>query len=77
MTTADETFTDQECEVIFGICRGLANKDMAQEYKIPEVRVKRSMISIYDKANVCTRLELFEFVKAALNAELRRRRGGR
>ena len=75
MTAADETydFTDQEFKVIFGVLRGLTNKDIAQHYKMAEDTAKHYMLSIYDKAGVSNRLELYEFLKAAINAELRRR----
>ena len=75
MTTADETheFTEQEFKVIFGVCLGLSNREVAEEYKTAEDVVKGSMFSIFDKVGVSTRLELVMLVRDVLNKELRRR----
>ena len=74
-----ENFTDQELEVILGLCRGrgrtLPNKEIAEEFGITEDIVMTTMMSIFDQTGLSGRWELFEFVKAALNSELRRRLG--
>jgi len=74
--TADETndFTALEFEVIFGVCRGLPKKDIAEQCRLTEGIVHTIMSIIFDKANLMGRFELFEFARAALNNELGRRR---
>ena len=80
--TADNTdetyeFTEQEFQFIFGVCSGLSIRDIAERYEIGEDIVQRIIYQkIFDKAGVSTRMELHQFVRAALNGELRRRRGG-
>jgi DNA-binding CsgD family transcriptional regulator len=66
-------FTDLEFEVIFGVCRRATNSAIAAELRIAEDTTKGTMISIYDKARVTTRLELVSWVRTTLNNELRRR----
>lgn len=76
-TAADETheFTGLEFEVIFAMCSTRApKKEIAQQLGITEGIVHALMSSIFDKAGLMGRLELFEFARTALNAELRRRR---
>jgi DNA-binding CsgD family transcriptional regulator len=79
MTTADEAygFTDLEFNVICGMCRGMGitqpNKEIAEQFGIAEDVVQAATMSIFEKAGLSGRGELFEFVKAALNGELRRR----
>jgi DNA-binding NarL/FixJ family response regulator len=68
-------FTAQEFNFIFGVLSGLPNKEIAQRYEMAQDTVQHATCSVYDKAGVCTRLELIEFVKTALNGELRRRHG--
>jgi DNA-binding NarL/FixJ family response regulator len=77
MTTADETqdFTEQEFQVIFGMCAGLTNEEIAEGYRIAVEAVMSARASVYDKAAVSTRVELQLFARAALNAYLRRRSG--
>jgi len=75
MTTTDETqeFTEQEFQVIFGMCSGLKNEEIAEGYRITVDAVMNARASVYDKAAVSTRVELQLFARAALNNELRRR----
>jgi DNA-binding NarL/FixJ family response regulator len=82
MTTADETheFTEQEFQVICGVCRGLSNLEIATQCGIAENTVKETICNIFDKLRdvpnrVSNRLELHLFARAALNNELRRRSG--
>jgi DNA-binding NarL/FixJ family response regulator len=78
MTTADETqdFTEQEFQVIFAVCRGGSNKEIATQCGIAEDAVKVTNCNIFDKlGDVSNRLELHLFARTALNAELRRRSG--
>jgi hypothetical protein len=79
--TADETyeFTDLEFEVIFGMCWSgvrwrLNKKEIAEQCGLTEGIVHTIMRSIFDKADLLGRGDLFGFVKTALNGELRRRR---
>jgi DNA-binding CsgD family transcriptional regulator len=75
--TPDETdeFTALEFEVIFGVCRGLPNKDIVEQCGLTEQIVHTTMSSAYDKAAVSNRMALLVFVMDTLNAELRRRSG--
>lgn len=76
-TAADETneFTGLEFEVIFAMCSMRAPKEeIAQQLGTTAGIVHALMASIFDKAGLMGRLELFEFARAALNGELRRRR---
>jgi DNA-binding CsgD family transcriptional regulator len=77
MTTSDEAngFTDRELQIIFGTLRGLSNVEIGQQHGIGEDVVVTSRASVYDKLGLSNRLDLFEFVKAALNSELRCRLG--
>jgi len=74
-TTADEThdFTGLEFQVIFAVCRGGSNKEIAQQLSMSEQVVMTVLASVYDKAGLLGRSDLVEFVKAALIGELRRR----
>jgi DNA-binding NarL/FixJ family response regulator len=75
---ADETraFTEQEFQFMFGICRGLPLVKIAEQCKIDHSIVMNTVLGIYRKVGVSTRLEfVHHFVRAALNAELRRRSG--
>jgi DNA-binding NarL/FixJ family response regulator len=76
MTTADENqdFAEPELQVIFGICVGLRNEEMAERYRIDVDAVMNARADAYHKAAVSTAVELYLFVRAALNNELRRRR---
>jgi len=77
MTTEEstETFTEQEFQVIFAVCMGGSYEQAADERcGIAVDSVRHHLISIFDKANISSRLELYDFVKAALNRELRDRR---
>ena len=76
MTTADETydFTEREFKVIFALCLGLSREETARRCGITEQAVMVTRISIYDKTGVAALIELVEFVKTALNGELRRRK---
>ena len=78
MTPADESqdFTEQEFQVIFGLCAGLTNEEIAEGYRISVEAVMQTRSNIYDKAAVSTRLELVMVVRDALNKELRRRSAG-
>jgi hypothetical protein len=74
---ADETngFTELEFQFIFGACSGLSIRDIAERYEIGEDIVQRIIYQkIFDKAGVSTRMELHQFVRDALNGELRSRR---
>ena len=73
MTQADE-LTDQDCTVIFGTCSGLSMGEIAKYLEVSEDVVRNTAIGVYEGLGVSTRLELFQFVRAALNAELQRRR---
>lgn len=75
--TADEThgFTEQEFQIIFGMCWGLPLVEIAEKCKIDHSIVMNTVSGIYDRVGVSTRLELHLFVRTALNSELRRRRG--
>lgn len=77
MTTPEGAtdFTEQEFGVIFGVCSGLSNREIAEQCRIGEDAVQRTMFSIHDKLGVSTRIELYVLIRAALNAELRRRSG--
>ena|ERR1700693_260285 len=74
-----EEFTDLEIEVILGLCRGraktLPNEEIANGLRITEGVVQETTMSISDKSGGLGRGDLFEFIKTALNAELRRRSG--
>jgi DNA-binding NarL/FixJ family response regulator len=74
-----DDFTDLEVDVILGMCRGkgrtVPNKEIAEQLRIAEDVVKATMMSIFNKAGLSSRWELFEFIKGALNNELRRRSG--
>ena len=74
--TPDETdrFTALEFEVIFGVCRGLPKKDIAEQCGLTEQIVQTTMSSAYDKTGVSNRMALVVFVMDTLNNELRRRR---
>jgi DNA-binding CsgD family transcriptional regulator len=76
MTTTDDihAFTEREFQVIFRMCAGLRNEEIADGYRINVEIVQHAMMNIFDKAGVSTRMELLVFVMDALNAELRRRR---
>ena len=76
MTTADGSheFTELELKVILGMCTGLPNEEIAEGYKITTDVVIKTVFGIYDKAGVSVRPELYQFVRAALNNELRRRK---
>ena len=78
--TADKTgetneFTEQEFQFIFGICWGLPLVEIAEQCKIDHEIVMNTALGIYHKVGVSTRLGfVHHFVRAALNAELQRRR---
>jgi DNA-binding NarL/FixJ family response regulator len=70
-----ENFTEREFQVIFAACRGLSNKEIAEQCGIAEDTAKATICSIFDKlGDVSNRLELNLFARTALNGELRRRR---
>ena len=78
MPTADVTqyeFTAWEFDVIFGICSHLSNKEIGEHYKMAIDTVMNTINRIFDKVDVSNRLQLCEFVKTTLNAELLRRLG--
>jgi DNA-binding CsgD family transcriptional regulator len=74
-TAAGETheFTALEFEVICRVCSGLPKKEIAEQCRLAEGIVHTIMRSIFDKAGLMGRGDLFEFVRTALNGELRRR----
>ena len=56
--------TARELEVVSAIVRhGMANKDIAQSFRIVENTVKKHITSIYDKVGVSNRLELDHFAR--------------
>lgn len=56
--------TARELEVASAIVRhGMANKDIAQSFKISEDTVKKHVMSVYDKIGVSNRLELDHFAR--------------
>ena len=74
-----DEFTALEFEVIFGMCWSgmrwrLSNKEIAEQCGIAEDVVQRTATSAFDKIGASGRMNLFEFVRDALNRELRRRR---
>jgi hypothetical protein len=75
----DDEFTALEFQVIFAFCWGgppswrLNNEEMAQQLGITEESVQRTMVGISNKVGMGL-LGLSEFVRTALNDELRRRR---
>jgi DNA-binding NarL/FixJ family response regulator len=74
----DETceFTEQEFQFIFAVCLGLSVRDIAARYEMGEDVVQGIIYQkIFDKAGVSNRARLQQFVRAALNSELRRRSG--
>lgn len=73
--TTDHGFTEQESRVIFGICAGLKNEEIAERYQIGADAVRNAILSIFDKVGVSTRMELLVFVMDTLNKELRWRSG--
>jgi DNA-binding NarL/FixJ family response regulator len=71
-----DEFTEQEFQFIFGICWGLPLVEIAEQCKIDHSIVMNAVSGIYRKVGVSTRLEfVHHFVRAALNAELRGRKG--
>jgi DNA-binding NarL/FixJ family response regulator len=77
MTKADNSheFTEPEFTVMLAMCAGLTNEQIAEGYRITTGAVMNAMSSIFDKAGISTRAELHWFARAALNEELRRRKG--
>jgi hypothetical protein len=75
-----DEFTELEFQVIFALCWGgapywrLNNEETAKQLGITEDIVMQTMMSISDKAGLGP-LDLREFARTALNAELRRRSG--
>ncbi len=74
----DETyeFTELEFQVIFGVCWRLNKREIAEQFGFTEQIVHTIMRRIFEKDGIGGRWELFEFARTALNAELRRRKGG-
>jgi len=54
--------TPRELEIVSAVVAGLANKEIAQHFKISEDEVKSHLCNIFDKLGVSTRLELALFV---------------
>ena len=54
--------TPRELEIVSAVVAGLANKEIAQHFKISEDEVKGHLCNIFDKLGVSTRLELALFV---------------
>ena len=52
------SLTPRELEIVSAVVAGLANKEIAQHFKISEDAVKHHLSSIFDKLGVSTRLEL-------------------
>lgn len=68
-------FTPQELTVILALSLGMRHHDIEQHLGMTEDIVQHCRTSISDKAvGLSDRLSLCEFIKNALNAELRRRR---
>jgi DNA-binding NarL/FixJ family response regulator len=70
MIAAEETaqqitrvLTPREAEIARGICRGLANRQIADELCISEGTVKTHLHTIYDKLEVRGRLQLSHFLR--------------
>ena len=55
---SDSSLTEREWDVLTQICKGLKNKDIADNLFISEATVKHHVASIFEKLGVKTRLEL-------------------
>jgi DNA-binding NarL/FixJ family response regulator len=53
--------TPRELEIVSAVVAGLANKEIAQHFKISEDAVKHHLCNIFAKLGVSTRLELALF----------------
>jgi hypothetical protein len=76
----DDEFTALEFQVIFGMCWSgmcwrLNKEEIAEQLGVTEGIVHTIMRSIFEKADLMGRGDLFGFVRDALNNELRRRSG--
>jgi len=54
--------TPRELEIVSAVVAGMANKEIAEYFKISEDTVKHHLSNIFDKLGVSTRLELALFV---------------
>lgn len=50
--------TDRETEVLFSVCKGMKNKQIAESLFITETTVRHHLTSIFEKLSVKSRLEL-------------------
>ncbi len=54
--------SNRECDVVAVLCRGKTNKKMAEALFVTEKTIKFHLTSIYKKAEVKNRLELFSLL---------------
>ena len=50
--------TSRELDIVRAVYRGLANREISQELKMPEHVIKGDICAIFDKAGVSARIEL-------------------
>jgi DNA-binding NarL/FixJ family response regulator len=57
------TLNSKEIKVIELICKGLSNKEVADELKIAEKTIEGYKTKIYKKLNISNNIGLFEFAQ--------------